>query len=75
MVPLSMKGVVPFLGQGGADSSRWLLSGWFEAAEGSETQLSCFYSQPPPLGRSAQHPLLSRGGEPVSFSVLVLYFL
>ena len=35
------------LGQGGAGSSRRLLSGWFDAAEGSEPQPWCAVSNHP----------------------------
>ena len=38
---------VPLLGQGGADSSRRLLSGWFEAVDGAEPQPSCLIPNHP----------------------------
>src|SRR5262245_19324673 len=50
---------------GGADSSRRLLSGWLEAADGAEAQPLCSSSSHPCWALRPQHSSLSRGGESI----------
>jgi hypothetical protein len=61
--PKDENSAVPLLGQGGADSSRQLLSGWFEAVDGFERP-SCLIPNHPCWAFRPSIPSSAEDGSP-----------